>query len=489
MSTGPDLPHFQASDLNGALPWAFHVDDQLRITHIGTSLSGHAKGIRPGVLFTDWVSILRPVCEVSNLDDLLQISGRLIVMDFSGLSLQLRGAVFPTDSGRACIVAAMPLIRSHAEFIDSGLAIDDFAPQDSVPDLLFALQARDLAFEESRESSLRKEEHRGRLESVLDSALDGMITIDIEGLVVEFNNVASSMFGYEREETIGNELSTLIIPPALRAQHAAGMKHFRNTSEGPILNIRIEVTAMKKGGKEFPVEMAVIPFVHEEYQYFTATLRDLTKQHAQKAALETAAEQERLLGRELDHRVKNMLSQILALCSEAEGRATSDIEVVKSLSRRVKNFSAVHELLSNEQATGVDCTELTWVCVSPYATKESEVFGVFAPKCEIVPKAAMTLAMVLNELASNATKHGAILHHGRISVSWLIERGSKMELKLIWREEHSGAMPKLISGGFGVQVLQAAIPHELAGTVDLRLEERGLVYTATMPLDQVLRDS
>jgi phage head maturation protease len=52
-----------------------------------------------------------------------------------------------------------------------------------------------------------------------------------------------------------------------------------------------------------------------------------------------------------------------------------------------------------------------------------------------------------------------------------------------------GAMPKLISGGFGVQVLQAAIPHELAGTVDLRLEERGLVYTATMPLDQVLRDS
>lgn len=485
MSPGPDLPHLQATDLNGPLPWAFHVDDQLRITHVGTSLSRHAKGIRPGVLFTDWVSIVRPVCEVSNLDDLHQICGRLIIMDLSGLSLQLRGAIFSADSGRACIVAAVPLIRSHAEFIESSLAIDDFAPQDSVPDLLFALQARDLAFEEARESSLRKEEHRGRLESVLDSALDGMITIDEQGLIVEFNNVASDMFGYEREETIGKELSTLIIPPAFRAQHAAGMKHFRDTSEGPILNIRIEVTAMKKDCKEFPVEMAVIPFVHEAHQYFTATLRDLTDQHAQKAALARAAEQERLLGRELDHRVKNMLSQISALCSEAEGRATSDIQVIKSLSHRVKNFSDVHELLSNEQATGVDCMELTWVCLSPYATEESQVIRVFAPKFKIVPKAAMTLAMVLNELATNATKHGAILHRGRISVTWLIERGSKMELKLIWREEHSGPIPKSISGGFGVQVLQAAIPHELAGTTDLRLEESGLVYTAIMPLDKV----
>ena len=62
-----------------------------------------------------------------------------------------------------------------------------------------------------------------------------------------------------------------------------------------------------------------------------------------------------------------------------------------------------------------------------------------------------------------------------------------MELKLVWREQHSGAVPESISGGFGVQIILAAIPHELSGTADLQLEADGLVYTATMPLDQTLR--
>ena len=487
MSAGPDLPQLNASDLNGPLPWSFTVDRQLRITQMGTCLSKHAEGIQVGVLFTDVVSIVLPVCEVSSIDDLHRICGRLIVMEFAGLNLQLRGSIFSTDSGRACIVAAVPLIRSQAEFIESGLTISDFAPQDSVPDLLFAIQARDVAFNEAKEASLLKDEQQGRLKSILDSALDAMITIDGQGHVVEFNDVAIDMFGYEREYALGKELSILIIPPSLRAQHAAGMKHFRKTSEGPILNRRIEVTGMKKSGKEFPVSMAVIPFVHEECQYFTATLRDLTENHAQKAALDIATEQERLLGRELDHRVKNMLSQILVLCGEAEKNATSDGSVIQSLSRRIQNFSAVHELLTNERATGVDCNELTWVCLSPYSPEESKIIEVFAPKCEFMPRAAMTIAMVLNELATNATKHGAILHRGRISVTWSIERGSKMELKLVWREQHSGAVPESISGGFGVQIILAAIPHELSGTADLQLEADGLVYTATMPLDQTLR--
>jgi PAS domain S-box-containing protein len=356
-----------------------------------------------------------------------------------------------------------------------------------VPDLLFALQARDVAFRESTESSLIREQQGGRLKSILDSALDGMITIDDKGCVVEFNDVASEMFGYSRHSAIGEELSTLIIPPALRAQHVAGMRHFHKTGEGPILNRRIEVMAMKKGGQEFPVEMAVIPFVHKGNQYFTATIRDLTSVRAQQEALKVAAEQERLLGNELDHRVKNMLSQILVLCREAESNATSDINVIESLSRRIQNFSAVHELLSNERATGVDCAELTWLCLSPYATNESQVIEVDAPKCRFVPKAAMTLAMVLNELATNATKHGAILHCGQISVKWSIERGSETEFKLVWREQHSGVLPESIAGGFGAQILQAAIPHELGGTADLHLQVNGLVYVATMPLDQVVQ--
>ena len=487
MSPGPDSFQLKFSELNGPLPWSFLVDHELRITYIGECLSRHAVGIQVGALFTDWISIVQPACEVSNIEDLHEIAGRLVVMDFAGLSVQLRGAAFSIDSGRACMIAAVPLIRSHEEFIESGLKINDFAAQDSVPDLLFALQARDVAFRESEESSRLRDEDRRRLKSILDSALDAMITIDDMGRVVEFNDVASGLFGYERDRIIGEDLGSLIIPSEQRAMHSAGLKHFRDTSEGPILGQRIEVTAMNKEGHEFPVEMAIIPFKHEGQSYFTATLRDLTTEHEHKRAMAIAAEQERLLGRELDHRVKNMLAQILVLCSEAEAKSTSDIDVVVSLRRRIQNFSAVHDLLSNEQVTGIDLSELTWLCLAPYAAEEGPVVELNAPECMIVPKAAMTLAMVLNELATNAAKHGAILHQGKISVTWLIEHEPAPKLSLIWRERHSGELPDNISGGFGVQVLRAVIPHELGGTADFELEGDSLVYTAHMSLDRVVQ--
>ena len=114
------------------------------------------------------------------------------------------------------------------------------------------------------------EEDRGRLKSILDSALDAMITIDDQGIVVEFNNVACVLFGYERDLAIGKDLKTLIIPSEQHAMHEAGLKRFRETSEGPILNQRIEVSAVNKQGHEFPVELAIIPFMHEGNQYFTS---------------------------------------------------------------------------------------------------------------------------------------------------------------------------------------------------------------------------
>ena len=359
MSLGPDSSHLSVGDLSGPLPWSFVVDEQLRITYVGESLGRHVHGICSGVLFTDCISIVRPQCSVSSIEDLKQIAGRLIVMNVEGLCVQLRGATFSMRSGQACMIAAVPLIRSHTEFVESGLQLNDFAPQDSVPDLLFALQARDVAISEFEESSRHREEDRGRLKSILNSALDAMITIDEQGTVVEFNNVACVLFGYERDLAIGKDLKTLIIPSEQHAMHEAGLKRFRETSEGPILNKRIEVAAVNKQGREFPVELAIIPFMHQGNQYFTATIRDLSAEHEHKQAIAAAAEKEHLLRRELDHRVKNMLAQILVLCSDAEAKSTADQDVVVSLRRRIQNFSAVHDLLSKEQVAGVELRELT----------------------------------------------------------------------------------------------------------------------------------
>ena len=316
-----------------------------------------------------------------------------------------------------------------------------------------------------------------------------MITIDLKGVVVEFNDVASGMFGYPRSEAIGKELSNLIIPPHLRAQHLAGMKHFRNTGEGPILRQRIEVDAMRSDGTEFPVALAVIPFEFSGEKYFTATIRDLTIERAQQKAIEQAAEQEKLLGRELDHRVKNMLAQIVVLCREAESKTTADSGVIAALSARIQNFSAVHELLSRARATGIDLNELVGLCLSPYVSLDGEAVTRSGPNCRIVARAAMTMAMVLNELATNASKYGAFRHGGTLDITWSIARGESPAFVLNWHEVHSVPIPDSLDGGFGHQVLQAVIPHELSGEVSYSLEDGGLLFQATIPLDQLIHSS
>ena len=121
----------------------------------------------------------------------------------------------------------------------------------------------------------------GRLEAfnraILDTALDCIITIDSSGRVREFNPAAERVFGFTREEAVGQELAELIVPPALRAKHRQGLAHYLKTGEGPVLGRRIEINAIRSDGSEILVELAITPFEIGGSPFFTAYLRDITE--------------------------------------------------------------------------------------------------------------------------------------------------------------------------------------------------------------------
>jgi two-component system cell cycle sensor histidine kinase/response regulator CckA len=121
----------------------------------------------------------------------------------------------------------------------------------------------------------------GRLEAfnraILDTALDCIITIDSSGRVREFNPAAERVFGFTREEAVGQELAELIVPPALRAKHRQGLAHYLKTGEGPVLGRRIEINAIRSDGSEILVELAITPFEIDGSPFFTAYLRDITE--------------------------------------------------------------------------------------------------------------------------------------------------------------------------------------------------------------------
>jgi two-component system cell cycle sensor histidine kinase/response regulator CckA len=138
------------------------------------------------------------------------------------------------------------------------------------------LTFRDVTGRLRSEAALRESEARQR--AVYDTALDALITMDHEGRVVEFNPAAERMFQYSRDEAVGQPLADLIIPPSLRENHRRGLARYNSSGEAPLLGKRIEVTAMRGDGTEFPAELAITRIGQEGPAFFTGQLRDLTEQ-------------------------------------------------------------------------------------------------------------------------------------------------------------------------------------------------------------------
>lgn len=135
--------------------------------------------------------------------------------------------------------------------------------------------ARARELEESRAALAASELRKS---AMVEASLDAIITIDEDGIVTEFSSSAEQIFGFARQEAVGHELAELIIPEELRDRHRAGLAHYLATGEGPVLNQRIELEAIRKDGARFPVEITIVPVVNDDERFFTGFVRDITQQ-------------------------------------------------------------------------------------------------------------------------------------------------------------------------------------------------------------------
>src|SRR6266516_2521105 len=140
-------------------------------------------------------------------------------------------------------------------------------------------------------------ESEGRVRAVLNSALSAVVVIDAAGKITDWNARAEKMFGWTRQEALGQELAATMIPPRYRDGHRRGMEQFLATGEGPVLNRLIELSALRRDGSEFPVELSVSPLKTGDLMTFCGFITDITERKQSEGKLRAQLGQLDLLSR------------------------------------------------------------------------------------------------------------------------------------------------------------------------------------------------
>jgi diguanylate cyclase (GGDEF)-like protein/PAS domain S-box-containing protein len=137
------------------------------------------------------------------------------------------------------------------------------------------------------DNSLR--ESRALNQSLIDSALDGVINMDQDGRIIGWNPQAEVIFGHDAATAVGRDLAALIVPESYRPAHLRAVKRFLETGEAAIIGRRVEVAGLRADGSEFPMELAVSHLVRDGRHFFNAFVRDITERRQAEQSLRVAA--------------------------------------------------------------------------------------------------------------------------------------------------------------------------------------------------------
>ncbi len=341
----------------------------------------------------------------------------------------------------------------------------------------------DITHQKEAEENLRESEVRKT--AMFEAALDCIISMDHEGRIIEFNASAEKTFGHRREEVIGRDLADVIIPPAYREAHRKGMEHYFKTGEGPALNRRLELWALRADGSEFPVELTVTRIPVDGSAQFTAYLRDITESKQLMELQEKATLELRQIAAKLSeadrrkdeflamlaHELRNPLApiknalHILRMTSDGDGPTRSASEMmdrqVNQLVRLVDDLLDVSRITRGKielRRNRVELDSIIYQAVEvarPSCEKGGVEINVSQPELPIyVDGDSARLNQAVDNLLNNSCK--------------FTEKGGRIDLTV--GEEDGFAVIRVKDTGIGIDPAQLPFVFDLFVQADTSLE-------------------
>ncbi|WP_423141440.1 CHASE domain-containing protein [Parablastomonas sp. CN1-191] len=203
--------------------------------------------------------------------------------------------------------------------------------------------------------------------------------------------------------------------------------------------------------------------------------RQMLERFAGEAAIRTS------LTRELNHRVKNTLANVLSIVSLTRRRSATIEEFAEGLVGRVRALSATHDLLSQTDWTAASIADIVRSELAPYMTDGDAHVSLAGPDIRLAPNDAMSLGLALHELATNAAKYGALMGpEGHVHVAWKLISSELAEVT--WRESGGPTVVPPQRRGFGRDLIEKIVASELKNAVELTFEPEGVRSRLRVPV-------
>ncbi|MEO6340417.1 MAG: PAS domain S-box protein [Caulobacteraceae bacterium] len=325
---------------------------------------------------------------------------------------------------------------------------------------------RDITERKAAEGALL--ESRRRMEGIVESAMDALITVDEHQKILLFNPAAERMFGVTAAEAVGAPIERFI-PERFRAGHAEHIRRFKETGvTNRTMGALGAISGLRGNGEEFPIEASISQIKVGSTTLATVILRDIAERVANEEA-------RHLLAREVDHRAKNALAVVQALVSLTQ--APTKEAFVDAVRGRVWALGRAHSLLAKNRWEGADLAQIIADETSAYQ-KPGQI-QIDGPTIILGPNAVQPVSLLIHELATNAVKYGSLsVDGGRVTVDVRVLPGQ--ELELYWTEIGGPPVQAPASAGFGSTLVRETA-RQLGGTLDIKWAPAGLRLVATFP--------
>ena len=318
----------------------------------------------------------------------------------------------------------------------------------------------------------RQSDEKFRL--AVETAPSGMLLVDGDGHIKTVNEYAERLFGYRREELLGQNVE-LLMPHRFRGRHPDYRRQYGDEPVSRPMGAGRDLYAVRRDGSEVPVEIGLSSIQTNEGLMVLASVVDISDRKKADA-------QRELLLAELSHRVKNTLAVVQGIARQTLKGAGAPEELRGAFEGRLGALAMGHNLLTKTNWGEVSLEHLVGDALQLQDLDKKRVsFG--GPHVLLSPKQALGIAMALHELYTNAIKYGALSNQtGRITLRWSLSAGPHAELKLVWRERGGPAVSPPAHRGFGLLMIERALAQDLNGVVTMGFPKEGIVCTVEAPV-------